>query len=362
MGQHSCYALIAPMKSPNRQFLYGILLFLVTIVIGYLGYSLAGWEPLDAIYMVIITIFGVGYGEVGPMTPELRVFTIGFIIAGCTALIYTIGAFVNWLTEGQLQRLLGQRKMEKEIEQLSDHVVICGFGRIGRLLASQLSASRRAFLVIDSDVKQLEQLREAKYLHIQGDATDEDTLRKARIKQAAFVATVIPNDAANVFITLSCRGLNPDLMIIARANQTTSEAKLRQAGADKIVMPAAIGADRIAHLVLKPNAREVLEKDLHDNLFLDSLSEIGLEMDEISIPEDSPLVGCTLEDLETSGKSAFIVVAVRKPDGQTTIKPGLSTQLEGGDTLIVMCHMGYTPEFVRMKLMKKARTYRGAAH
>ncbi|QYY36276.1 potassium channel protein [Ruficoccus sp. ZRK36] len=350
------------MKSPNRQFLYGTSLFLGTIVVGFLVFWLAGWPALDAIYMVIITIFGVGYGEVNTMTPELRIFTIIFIVAGCTALIYTIGAFINWLTEGQLQRLLGERKMEKDIEQLSNHVVICGFGRIGRLLAEQLHSADRDFLIIDPDAHQIEQIRESGYLCIQGDATEETTLKKARLKQASIVATVIPNDAANVFIVLSCRQLNPELIIIARANQTSTESKLKQAGADKIVMPAAIGADRIAHLVLKPNAREILEKDLHDNAFVEGLSEIGLEMNEITLPADSPLIGCSLEELETRGKSAFIVVAVRKPDGQTTIRPSLDLQLESNDTLILMSHIGITPDFVRLKLNRKERFYRGTRH
>ncbi len=351
-----------PLKSPNRQFLYGACLFVGTILVGFLVYWLAGWPALDAIYMVIITIFGVGYGEVNTMTPELRIFTIVFIVAGCTALIYTIGAFINWLTEGQLQRLLGERKMEKDIEHLSDHVVICGYGRIGRLLAAQLSEAAKPFVIVDPDERQIEQVREAGYLYIQGDATEETVLIKARIKQAAIVATVIPNDAANVFIVLSCRQLNPELTIIARANQISTEAKLQQAGANKIVMPAAIGADRIAHLVLKPNAREVLEKDLHDNAFVEGLHEIGLEMNEITLPEESPLIGCTLEDLETRGKSAFIVVAVRKPDGQTTIRPPLSLQLKSADTLIIMSHTGVTPDFVRLKLTRRERTYRGTRH
>ncbi|WP_309400730.1 potassium channel family protein [Cerasicoccus maritimus] len=347
--------------SPTRQLRNGLLLMVAVVAVGFEGYQIAGWPVLDSIYMVIITIFGVGYGETNEMTPELRIFTIGFIIAGCTILIYTVGAFINWLTEGQLQRLMGERKMEKDIEELNGHIVICGFGRIGRLLAEQLKSAEKPFLILDTDPKQIELIREAGFLYIEGDATEEDVLHKAHIEKASVMASVLPNDAANVFIVLSCRQLNPNLQIIARANQISSEQKLMQAGAHRVVIPAAIGADRIAHLILKPNAREVIEKDLHDNVFMEGLSEIGLEMDEIAISVDSDLVGSTLEDLETRGKHAFIVVAVRCKDGNTTIKPKLDTTLKPGDTLIVMSHIGVAPDFVR-RMSKRELRYRGAAH
>lgn len=350
------------MKSPNRQFLIGFCLFTLVVLFGFAGYRMAGWSSLDALYMVIITIFGVGYGEVRELDPNLRIFTIVFIIAGCSVLIYTVGALVNWLTEGQLEKLLGRRKMEKEINRLHGHVVICGFGRMGRLLSARLAEAKQPFLVIDRDRGQVELLRESGYCYLEGDATEEDTLQKAQIEKAAVVATVLPSDAANVFIVLSCRALNPQLTIIARANQISSEAKLRQAGTDKVVMPAAIGADRIANLVLKPKAQEVLERDLQDNLFIESLHEIGLEMEEIAIPPESPLVGSTLEDLETRGKSAFIVVAVRSDSGVTTLKPSLELELAAGDTLIVMSHSGTVADFIRRNLARKGRIYRGIAH
>ncbi len=347
-------------KTPNRQFLIGVVAFVATILFGLSGYVLAGWPLLDALYMVIITIFGVGYGEVMEMSPNLRIFTIVFIVLGCTSLIYTVGAFINWLTEGQLQKALGKRIMEKEINRLEDHTVICGYGRVGRLLASSLQKAGRSFLIVDSSEEQIEEIKEMGYLFITGDATDERILKKAGIQRAGVLATVIPNDAVNVFIVLSCRALNPGLRIIARANYVSSEAKLLQAGTDKVVMPANIGADRIAHLILRPNAQEVLEQDLKDNAFVEGLQEIGLEISEIDMKETPHLVGQRLVDLETKGKSTFMVIAVRRTGGGTIIKPALDLKLENEDTLVVMSHEGLKPDFILSPNKHPEIRYRGA--
>ncbi len=347
------------MNSPNRQFIIGAVWFALTIIVGTEVYYMAGWTFLEAIYMVVITIFGVGYGEVRELSPELRWFTLFLILTGCTCLIYVLGAFINWLTEGQLQNLLGKHKMEKDISQLSGHTVICGYGRVGRILATQLKEAGKEFVIIEKPGQQIEMLREAGCLFVEGDATEEWILKKARIEHATTVATVIPNDAVNVFIVLSCRAINRKLMIIARANQTSTEEKLNQAGADRVVLPAAIGADRIAQLIIRPNAQDILEKDLKDNAFIGGLSEIGVEITEFYIEEGAPIIGSTLMDLETACKSAFMVIAVRKPSGHSIVKPTLFLELEAQDTLIVMTHQGFVPEFVRGTVKRKQITYRG---
>lgn len=166
-------------ESPNKHLLIGLFLFLFTTIIGVAGYRTAGLSFLDSIYMVIITIFGVGYGEVVEMTNSVRVFTMVFIVLGCTSLIYTVGAFINWLTEGQLKQLLGRQHMEKEISQLKKHTAICGYGRVGRLLSTRLSEAGKPFIIIDSKAAEDESIRESGYLHIDGDATEESVLRKA---------------------------------------------------------------------------------------------------------------------------------------------------------------------------------------
>ncbi len=338
-------------------------MFALTIGVGFTGYRLAGWPSLDSLYMVIITIFGVGYGEVHQLSPELKIFTSIFIIVGCTSLIYTVGAFINWLTEGQLQDYLGRRRMDREISNLENHVVICGYGRVGQMLADHLSEADRTFVIIDKDSRQVESILEQDYLFIEGDATEETVLQKARVDKASVVATVLPNDAANVFIVLSCRALNPRLTIIARANQTSSEAKLKQAGTDKVVMPATIGAQRIANIVLRPNAREILEKDLSDNIFIEGLADIGLEIDEIPVAEGSEIVGQTLRGIEAEGGYSFIVIAIRKADRSTIVRPSMDIRLESGDCLIIMTHIGADPSFRRAVRRNRADLrYRGASH
>lgn len=336
-----------PKRSANRRLVVSVIVFVVAVSVGVAGYMAAGWTMMDAMYMVIITIFGVGYGEVKTMSPELRIFTIIFIIVGCTSLLYVAGSFINWLTEGQLQQYLGKRKMEKEIRNLKEHVIICGFGRIGMILAAQLHKAKKPFLIIEKSEDKVREIQEMGYLAIIGDATEEVVLKRARIEDASIMATVLPEDAANVFIVLSCRSLNHKLTIIARSNQISTVDKLKQAGADKVVMPAAIGADRLANLILKPNAEEILQKDLHDNTFIEGLNDIGLAIGEIYINEQSQVAGGTLEDLETKGKSAFLVVAVRKSNGETIVKPKLSTRLQAGDALIVISQKDVSLEFMR---------------
>jgi voltage-gated potassium channel len=336
---------MSSMRPADRKFFISILVFLVAISFGVIGYLVAGWTVLDAMYMVVITIFGVGYGEVHDLSPELRIFTVAFIVVGCTSLLYATGAFINWLTEGQLQTLLGKRKMEKELRNLNNHVIICGFGRVGKLLSTKLFENKRPFVVIDRSEEKIREIQDDGYLAIMGDSTEEEVLKKARIEHASVIATVLPDDAANVFIVLSGRSINPSLTIISRADNSSTQQKLFQAGADKIVMPAVIGADHIANMVLKPNAQEILEKDLHDNYFLDNLNDIGLEIGEIEVVKNSPLDGGVLEDLEKRGRSAFLVVAVRKKNGNTIIKPPLDQALHAGDKLIVISQKGVKLNF-----------------
>ncbi len=342
------------MRSSDKKFFISVIVFLSTIAIGYIGYMTAGWDSLDALYMVIITIFGVGYGEVQEMTPELRIFTIVFIIIGCTSLLYAVGAFINWLTEGQIQQYLGERKMEKEIKNLRNHIIICGYGRVGRVLAEKIEAAGRPFVIIERDADQIDSIRSAGYLYVEGDATEEAILKKAGVKEAKSLATVLPADAANVFIVLSCRFLNDSIRIISRANESSTEAKLIQAGADKVIMPAVIGGDRAANMLLRPTAQEILEKDLTDNIFVEELGGIGLVIEEVKVSGD--IAKLTLADLETKSKSTFLVVAVKKNSGKTIVKPDLKLVLDVGDILVVISQKDVPLEFIKEEVSQMSTT------
>lgn len=331
-----------------------------TLIVAVAGYRLAGWNWLDSIYMVVITVFGVGFGEIGPMTPGLRVFTIIVIISGCSSVAYILGGFLQMITEGEIKRALGVRRMKREIDLLHDHVIICGYGRIGQILAHQMAAARQPFVLIDNDDHRVAQAEGNGFLVQMGSAADEDILEAAGIMRAKHLATVLPDDAVNVFITLTARGLNPNLIILARGEYLSTEKKLLQAGADRVVSPAAIGAMRMSHMINHPAAMDFLEEENGRNSLNELLAQIDVQIEELVITPDSHLEGATIGSVQVRGKGTFIVVALRRSTGSTIIHPNDETFLEEGDTLIVMGHQGDIPKFARHFGNKSQMQYRGA--
>jgi voltage-gated potassium channel len=346
-----------------RRLFIGTVFFVITLVVAVAGYMLAGWTLLEAVYMVVITIFGVGYGEVRPIeSPTLRVFTILVIIAGTSSAVYMVGGFVQMITEGEINRALGARRMMKEVESLRNHVIICGYGRIGQILARKMAEARQSFVVVDSSHDRLEQAEAKGYLVLHGNANDETVLQTAGIERARFLATALPDDASNVFITLTARSLNPDLIILARGEYPTTEKKLRQAGADHVVLPATIGALRMAHMITHPAALDFLDQNDGGANLNEVLSKLDVQIDELAVPPDSHLAGGTIGDVEVRGKGTFIVIALRQANGETIIHPTHATPIEAGDTIIVMGHRGDIPKFAQHYSLKRQMQYRGARH
>lgn len=326
------------LSRPQANLLFAGTFVALVMVIFTMGYHWAGWPWADAVYMVIITAFSVGFGEVHPVTgPWLRVWTMALIVMGCTGIIFVTGSLVQLLTEAQIQRVLGGRRMETEIEKLKNHAIICGYGRIGRMIATQLEQGGLPFLIVDQAADRVAEAREAGWLAMQGEATDEAVLREAGIARARVLATVLPNDAANVFITLSARNMNPGIEIIARGEVPSTERKLIQAGANRVVLPAHIGADRIAHLILHPNARELLGGQSKSRLdFEHHLTELGLDMEEIEIGPASPWVHRSVGDVEKEAAGRLLAVAIQRQSGGTDLNPSASATLLPGDALVVM--------------------------
>lgn len=346
-----------------RRLLIGTIFFVITMVAAVTGYTLAGWTLLEAIYMVVITIFGVGYGEVRPIdSPSLRVFTILVIVAGTSSAVYMVGGFVQMITEGEINRALGARRMMKEVESLKNHVIICGFGRVGQILARKMAEAKQSFVVVDSSSDRLERAEAMNYLVLHGNANDETILQTAGIEHARFLATALPDDASNVFITLTARSLNPNLIILARGEYPTTEKKLRQAGADHVVLPATIGALRMAHMITHPAALDFFDQNDGGANLNEVLSKLDVQIDELVIPSDSHLVGGTIGDVEIRGKGTFIVIALRQANGETILHPGHSTPIDEGDTIIVMGHRGDIPKFAQHYSLKRQMQYRGARH
>ena len=330
--------MVKTFSRPQRNLIWASVFVLVVMVVFAVGYRIAGWSWADAFYMVVITAFSVGFGEVVPIdSPGLRLWTVGLILFGCTGIIFVTGSLVQWLTEAQIQRVLGGKRMQQDIEKLKHHAIICGYGRIGRMLAHQLREGTMAFVVLDQSTERIAEAREDGFLTIQGEATDEGVLKAAGVTRAKVLATVLPHDASNVFITLSARNLNPGIRIIARGEVPSTEKKLLQAGADRVVLPAHIGADRIAHLILHPNATEILDKQSQAGGDLEHhLSGLGLRLEEIEIGVESGWAHRKVGDVERDSGGRLMVVAVQRKEGGTDVNPDPGAVLMPGDALVVM--------------------------
>ncbi len=327
------------MQGPFQRIFTGTIFFATTSLIAVIGYSLSGWSLLDSIYMVVITIFGVGYGEVKPLdSPALKIFTIFMILGGTTSVIYLVGGFVQMVMEGEVNRALDARRMIHKLETLEQHVIICGFGRIGQILAREMVRAEQPFVVIDNNTERVAQAKSLGYVVEYGNATEEAILEAAGIERAKVLATVLPNDAINVFITLTARGLNPQLVIMARGESPTTEKKLQLAGANHVVLPAAIGALHLAHLIAQPTL-DFLEHQNADSHHLNELlAHLDVQIDELVISPNSPLVGKTVGEVEVDRRRAFIIVALRKADGTTITRPNQALILSESDTLVIIGH------------------------
>ena len=349
------------MTGPFRRIITGIVFFLLVCVVAIAGYLAAGWKLNDAVYMVIITIFGVGYGEVQPIESHaLRALTISTIIAGYAAVIYTVGGFVQMLIDGEINRALGARRMTKGIKRMHDHTIICGFGRIGSMLADELHQAESKFVVIDSSVERIREAESRGYLVLNGNATEGDVLSDAGIKRAAHLAAVLSEDVANLFVTITARELNSSVRILARGENAATERKLVRCGANQVVMPTAIGAARIAQLITRPSAELLLASAGAQGDLNEELARIGLHLSELKISPESPLAGRTIGDIEVRGNLGFLVVAIRQASGGIEMNPEADAKLAGGDVVVVLGHHADLPQLAQRYVLKQQVTYRGA--
>jgi voltage-gated potassium channel len=251
------------------------------------------------------------------------------IATGLLSVAYTLGGFISLLTEGEFQKFLGQQRMMRQIETLSGHTIVAGFGRVGALVCEGLVNSHVPFVIIDQEHERGAEFEALGYLHLIGNATEETILKEAGIARAAVLVTAMPNDAVNVFITLTARELSPKLMIIARAEQPSTQKKLRQAGANHVIMPAAIGANRIVSLLTNPTAVEFVE-------LVTQRSSLAIEMEEIPIRADTPLAGKTLRDADIGRRTGVIVMAVKRSDGRLEFPPSGDQPFDPGDIVVLL--------------------------
>jgi voltage-gated potassium channel len=303
-----------------------LLLLAAVLVAGTVGYLVLGFGLVDALYQTVTTISTVGFREVHPMSTAGKWFTMVLILFGVGAALYAFSVLIETLIEGRLLELVGRRRMERTITALRDHVIICGWGRVGRSIAAEVVGSGRPLVVIDTDE---ERLADCPHPTVPGDATDDAVLAAAGIGRAAALVAAVDVDAANSFITLSARALRPDLFIVARVRSVDSEDKLLRAGADRVVNPQHIGGARMAAFVLRPNVAEFLDVVMQER-------NLQFRLEELTIPEGSPIAGSTLREAHLRDRTGALALALREPDGRFVTNPPPDTTLEAGQIIIAI--------------------------
>ncbi|MBI5090030.1 MAG: potassium channel protein [Actinobacteria bacterium] len=299
---------------------------LAVLIVGTVGYTVLGFTVLDASYQTVTTVSTVGFREVEPLTGAGKVFTIVLILAGVGTALYTFGVVFEFVVEGDLRQMRRRKRMDRSIAQLDGHVVVCGWGRVGRAIAHHAAAAGKDVVVIDRDPARLEGIP---FLTVVGDATDDHVLLEGGVDRAAALIAAIDTDAENLYVTLSGRSLQPALFIIARARDEGSEAKLRRAGADRVVNPQALGGARMAAFVSQPHVAEFLDVVMHDDRY-----EFRLE--EVNVVDGSPWCGRSLDQCAIRETTGALVLALRTATGEFITNPPPSTDVTSGQTLIVI--------------------------
>lgn len=290
--------------------------------------AIEGWGPLDAFYMAVITMTSVGFGEVHPLSQAGKLFTVLVILGGVAIVAMFLSYGSQVVFEGQLERFMGRRRMEKDVARLRDHYIICGYGRMGRVISREFAKKPVPFVVIESHPEVFREI-DPGMLCICGNAEDDAVLREAGIERARGLVTVVSSDADNVYITLTAAGLRPDLYIVARAGDEAAERKLLRAGASKVVCPYAIGGTGIANAILRPAVVDFIE-------LVTRREHLELQMEEVLIGAGSTLAGRTILDTGLRQNYGAIVVAVKKGDERMRFNPAPEDRLERGDRLIVL--------------------------
>jgi voltage-gated potassium channel len=315
---------------PEKKLKIIVMILVGVVLFGIIGYSvIERWPLLDAVYMTFITLSTVGFKEVYVLSPAGRMFTILLILVGVAGAAYTLRVMGEWIVEGEMQKLLGRRRMQKGIKELVNHYVVCGFGRVGRRIAQELRNRRVLFVVIDNDLQRIEQAEKDKFLFVQGDSTLDRTLMDAGIERARALITAVANEADGVFIVLSARQLNPQLFITARAETDEGKKKLVQAGANKVISPYKIGAIRMALTTLRPNLVDFMKVITFDK-------ETGLTIEEIQIKPGSPMIDSTLRECAIRKEFGIMVAGIKKVGKDVFLNPSPDTKIDAGDILIVI--------------------------
>jgi len=314
----------------TRHLAISIVLMSLIIIMGTVGYMIIeGWRILDALYMTIITISTVGYREVHDVGVAGRVFSIFLIFSGVGFTLYVAAAIVQFMVEGRIRIIMGRRRLNYKIDHLKNHYIVCGYGRIGRVLCHNLQRGSFKLVVIEKNPEQVPVLEKDGMLYINGEATDEANLLKAGIRRAKGLVAALATDTENVFLVLTARQLAPDLTIVARASQEGSKSKLKAAGADTVESPYETGAAGMAHRIIRPTVTSFL-----DLAFEHKRKDI--QMEEIPVSESSELVDVMLKDSGIRQNYNLIIIAIKNPDGEMMFNPSFEAVIRPNDTVIAV--------------------------
>lgn len=320
------------MRSQVRNFLIAISLVLAVLCLGVTGFVLIeGWPWFDAFYMTIITLSTVGFTEIHPLSQAGRLFTAGLIACGVSVAAYAFATISRTVVEGELLQLRRRRRMDKRIASYSGHTIVCGFGRLAEAVVNELIAAGVQIVAIENDPEFAEELYAAEVPFVIGSAYEDETLKAANIEKAKNLLALLPKDADNVYISLCARDLNPNITIVARTEDRAGEKKLMRAGANRVIAPYRVAGLRLVQQLIRPSVSEFLE--------LTGIRS-GLVLEEVVVPENSPVAGKTIENSELRGKTGAFIAAIIEPGGAATVNPPADTTIRAGTTLIILGKAG----------------------
>jgi voltage-gated potassium channel len=322
-----------------RRIIVLVIVLILLVLAGTFGYYFIenhysddkNWTLLDALYMTVITLSTIGYGEVHVLSDAGKVFTILLILGGAFTFVYTASEIVRTVVSGEVAEVLGMQQRERALAEIKNHIIVCGYGRMGKLVCREFSRDEVPFVLVDISETALRDFELPHGLVLPGDATSDEILKRAGIDRARALVTVMASDADNLFTTLSARLLRSDLFIVARVEAAGSEAKLLRAGANRVVSPYQIGGTRVAQAVLRPTVVDFIE-------LATGTEHIDLQLEEARLGPASPLAGSTLKDSRLRSDLKVIIVAIKRASGHMQYNPAPETVLAPGDTLVAIGH------------------------
>jgi len=307
----------------------GLLFFVV--IIGVIGFmSLSDITFIDALYMTVITMTTVGFGEVHPLSQEERLFTIVLILTSVVMMGYAVSVVTEYIVSGELFEKLKFKKVQNKIEKLNDHTIVCGYGRNGKQAVSKLKKFYKDIVVIENDDELIQEIEKENLLYVKGNATKDEVLMKACLKNASSLITTLPSDADNLYVVLSARQYNKNLIIVSRASDDSSDSKLRIAGADNVIMPDKLGGEHMASLLVTPDIVEFVDMLSVDSDDATHLREIFVD----NLPKE--FLSKSIRDLDLRRKTGCSIIGFKTPDCQYEINPDANTLLIEKSKLIVL--------------------------